>query len=205
VTLLEPRLLREVASGLHTGRARIAMPRWDFAANLELGSLLQGLGMTVPFSATAADFTGIADDLFIDQVAHRANITVDEFGTEAAAVTGLAIRRTSAPEESKTVIRADRAFAFAVVHLPTQTPLFTRPGRRSHRHGLTPAFRRRRSYVRARGQNQLPGATLMRSHARRYAAASVAAGPRQEARGGESCDDCPGPSLRSLRRTEIHS
>lgn len=124
VTLLRPELLQDVASGLQTGRARVAMPRWDFATNLELASLLQGLGMTVPFSARRADFTGIADDLYIDQAVHRANITVDEFGTEAAAVTGLAMRVTSMPVEPKTVIRADRAFAFAVVHLPTQTPLF---------------------------------------------------------------------------------
>ncbi|MEQ7129016.1 serpin family protein [Actinopolymorpha sp. B11F2] len=123
VTLLRPQLLREVASGLRSGRARVALPRWDFATNLELASLLQLLGMTVPFGRSA-DFSGIADRLYIDQAIHRANITVDEFGTEAAAVTGLAMRTTSLPAEPKTVIRADRAFAFAVVHLPTQTPLF---------------------------------------------------------------------------------
>jgi serpin B len=48
---------------------------------------------------------------------------VDERGTEAAAVTG-ATMLTSAPAPPTLVVRADRPFAFAVVHRSTGLPLF---------------------------------------------------------------------------------
>ena len=121
--LLAPETLRGVGAGLRTGPARIVMPRWDFATNLDLKPLLVRLGMTVPFSDTA-DFSGIARNISIGSAVHRANITVDEWGTEAAAVTGIRMRVTSAIVDPSVVIRADRPFAFAVVHRPTRAPLF---------------------------------------------------------------------------------
>jgi serine protease inhibitor len=123
--LLDPRMLRHAADGFQPGRVRIVMPRWDFATNLQLKPALEELGMTEPFSDTAANFAGMSDDpLFIGQAIHRATITVDEWGTEAAAVTGVAMDVTSAPVGEPIEIRADRPFAFAIVHLPTKTPLF---------------------------------------------------------------------------------
>lgn len=63
------------------------MPRFDYQSDLELVVLLQEMGMTAPFDD--ADFSGISEEsLFISQAVHRADITVDEWGTEAAAVTG---------------------------------------------------------------------------------------------------------------------
>ncbi|HZC25819.1 MAG TPA: serpin family protein [Actinopolymorphaceae bacterium] len=122
-SLLAPDTMGAVSTGLRQGRARIVMPRWDFATKLDLLPALERLGMTVPFSDDA-DFSGIADNLAIGQAIHRATITVDEFGTEAAAVTGLGMRVTSLPAPPSVEIRADRAFAFAVMHKPTRTPLF---------------------------------------------------------------------------------
>ena len=54
---------------------------------------------------------------------HRANITVDESGTEAAAVTALVVDAAGAGPASVTV-RADHPFAFAIVHQATAAPLF---------------------------------------------------------------------------------
>jgi serine protease inhibitor len=61
--------------------------------------------------------------LYIYQAVHKANITVDEWGTEAAAVTGIAMA-VSAPPQPTARVRADRPFGFAVVHAPTGVPLF---------------------------------------------------------------------------------
>ena len=71
-----------------------------------------------------ADLSGIAPGLFVSDAIHRANITVDEKGTEAAAVTGIAIAAAGIAGPVATV-RADRPFAWAIVHAPTGTPIFT--------------------------------------------------------------------------------
>ena len=111
-----------VAGRLTQQQVDVSIPRWDFATELDLDGLLRQLGLTVPFSL-GADFSGIAPGLYIDQAIHKANITVDEWGTEAAAVTGLVFPVSAGPTATARV-RADRPFAFAVVHAPTGVPLF---------------------------------------------------------------------------------
>ena len=78
--------------------------------------------MEVPFG-TGADFSGMLRGVWLDQAVHRANITVDEWGTEAAAVTGISIFGSGRPPPDLT-IRADHPFAFAIVDTQTATPLF---------------------------------------------------------------------------------
>jgi serine protease inhibitor len=69
------------------------------------------------------NFGGISDSgLAVSDAIHRANITVDERGTEAAAVTGIAFAVCG--RCGPTAVRADHPFAFAIVHRPTKTPLF---------------------------------------------------------------------------------
>ncbi len=120
--LLAPDVLNAVDKGLHSKRVDLRLPRWDFATELNLVGPLQELGMNQPFSMSA-DFAGIAPGLAIDQVVHRANITVDEWGTEAAAVTGIAFA-ISMPPPADVQVRADRPFAFVIAHTPTGAPLF---------------------------------------------------------------------------------
>lgn len=81
--LLAPATVGAVAHGLQPTLVDLALPRWSSTCNLELGPSLSALGMHAPFSG-AADFSGIVPGLFISQVVHRATITVDEWGTEAA-------------------------------------------------------------------------------------------------------------------------
>ena len=101
----------------------LTLPRWRAATSLALVPALSGLGMPDAFGAHA-DLAGIAPGLFVSDAVHRANITVDEKGTEAAAVTGIAIASSGMAGPVVTV-RADRPFAWAIVHAPTGTPLFT--------------------------------------------------------------------------------
>jgi serine protease inhibitor len=122
VSLLAPAVLSEVVGSLRQGSVAFAMPRWDFATRMDLMAPLAELGMRAPFGA--ADFSGIsASGLSIGQAVHLANITVDEWGTEAAAVTGIAFP-VSGPPPPDLSIRADRPFAFAIMHRPTKAPLF---------------------------------------------------------------------------------
>ena len=76
----------------------------------------------LPFRPGAA-LAGIAPGLYVQQAVHRANITVDEWGTEAAAVTGLSFP-TAARMPPQLRMDVNRPFAFAIVHIATGTPLF---------------------------------------------------------------------------------
>ncbi|MGC5011677.1 serpin family protein [Streptosporangium sp. DT93] len=115
--LLSPAVLAEVSSGLRARPVRLDLPRWDFSTALDLTEPLGTLGLR------GSDYSGVIDGASLGQAVHRATVTVDEWGTEAAAVTGLAFPvMAMAPPEVR--VRADRPFAFAIVHRPTLTPLF---------------------------------------------------------------------------------
>jgi serpin B len=103
-------------------QVEVAVPKWDFDFSIDLKATLAKLGVTAAFGA-GADFDGIAPGLFISDAVHKANITVDEYGTEAAAVTGLAMMMSGPPPTQAKFI-ADRPFAFAIVGGEDRIPLF---------------------------------------------------------------------------------
>lgn len=116
-----PRLSAATLSALDDGRptlVTLALPRWDFGTKIDLLPVLDKLGLT-----TLDELSGIAPGVAINDAIHRANITVDEAGTEAAAVTGIGVA-TSAGPEPQVNIRADHPFSFAITHRPTGAPLF---------------------------------------------------------------------------------
>ena len=98
----------------------LTMPKWDTSSALSLLDTLRGLGLT-----DLSDLSGIAPGLAVSDAVHRANITVDEEGSEAAAATGIAVATGAfGPGPSTPVMRVDRPFVWAVVHEPTGTPTF---------------------------------------------------------------------------------
>jgi serpin B len=121
--ILSPQVLKTVGTALTPvdRGLELFVPRWDFATDLNLTTELPKLGLTAPFGN--ADFSGIAPGLAISQAVHRANITVGEWGTEAAAATGTAMA-LSGRLPPELVFRADRPFAFAIVGGPHHVPLF---------------------------------------------------------------------------------
>lgn len=76
---------------------RLSLPRFELEYDVELANVLSDMGMIAAFDRDLADFSGMADinspdyseaqRLFISAVLHKAFITVDEVGTEAAAAT----------------------------------------------------------------------------------------------------------------------
>jgi serine protease inhibitor len=116
--LLAPEVLDAARSSARPAGVDLAMPRWDFGTDVDLLAVVGRLGLT-----DLGDLPGIAPDAFVGAAVHRANISVDEWGTEAAAVTGLRVTLSAGPQP-EVVVHADHPFAFAIVHRATGTPLF---------------------------------------------------------------------------------
>jgi len=102
----------------------LTMPKFEFESELGLNKILAWMGMPVAFSENA-DFSGMTGnrDLFISDVIHKAFISVDEAGTEAAAATAVIMQLTAMPAEPIEVI-VDRPFIFLIRDIETGTILF---------------------------------------------------------------------------------
>uniref|UniRef100_A0A1I8Q8A1 Serpin domain-containing protein n=1 Tax=Stomoxys calcitrans TaxID=35570 RepID=A0A1I8Q8A1_STOCA len=59
-------------------------------------------------------------DLFVDEIVHKVDIGIDEYGTEAAAATAAYLHRSG----TDVVFRGDTPFLFVIRHDPTKLPLF---------------------------------------------------------------------------------
>jgi serpin B len=116
--------LAAMVGALEDRQVALTFPRFGIETKVELAEVLAALGMPTAFSGVA-DFSGITDaeQLFISEVIHQANIDVDEEGTEAAAATAVVMRATSAPEPP-VLVRIDRPFLFALRDVPTGAVLF---------------------------------------------------------------------------------
>lgn len=69
------------------------LPKFEMEYEKELNDVLKDLGMARAFNAGAADFSNLIQGggVWIDQVKHKSFIEVNEQGTEAAAVTSVAV------------------------------------------------------------------------------------------------------------------
>lgn len=101
----------------------VALPRFTVEWGENLNDTLDVLGMGPAFAPGQADFTPMSPaDLYLDQVVQKTFITVDEQGTEAAAVTGGAVGITSL--QPGLVFRVDSPFIFTISDSHTGAILF---------------------------------------------------------------------------------
>ncbi|CAN5463201.1 serpin family protein [soil metagenome] len=101
---------------------RLALPRFELEWDDELNGALSALGMQQVFGP-AADLRPMSPVApYLDAVVHKTYIRVDEEGTEAAAVTGGAVRTTAAVDQLDFIV--DRPFAFTISDAETSTILF---------------------------------------------------------------------------------
>ena len=105
----------------------LELPRFKLAYELEMNDVLRALGMAVAFEPCCADFSGIADisqgRLYISEVKHKAFVEVNEEGTEAAAVTSVAIGKTSVGDSFS--MKVDRPFLFVIREHHSNAIIFT--------------------------------------------------------------------------------
>jgi serpin B len=115
----------EIVENLEYGNVDLKMPKFEFESSLGLGQMLQEMGMSAAFDPFRADFSGIDDnrDLYITNVLHKAFISVDENGTEAAAATAVIIGTISIPPPP-IEISIDHPFIFMIRNNSTGAILF---------------------------------------------------------------------------------
>jgi serpin B len=108
----------------------LMLPRFRLEWEQDLTSALHGLGLG-PALDPGADFTpmGFSNEMpgFISQITHKTYLSVDEQGTEAAAVTAMMWMAGGGPATPprRVVVRADRPFFCAIVDNETGTILFS--------------------------------------------------------------------------------
>jgi len=113
-----------VFGGQVNQQVNLTMPKFEFESEFSLKKILTAMGMPVAFSADA-DFSGMTGnrDLFIDDVLHKAFVSVDEAGTEAAAATAVIMTLTAVPAPPVEVT-VDRPFIFLIRDIETGAILF---------------------------------------------------------------------------------
>jgi len=114
----------DIVKNLNTREVVLTMPKFEFESSFGLKKTLTAMGMPVAFSA-GADFSGMTGnpDLFIGEVLHKAFVSVDEVGTEAAAATAVIMELTAMPGEPVEVT-IDRPFIFLIRDIESATILF---------------------------------------------------------------------------------
>ena len=102
----------------------LTMPLFKFDSEFDLGKTLDGMGMTDAFGA-GADFSGMTGtrELHISIVVHKAFVSVDEEGTEAAAATAVGML-LSGPSKEPILVTVDRPFIFLIRDRATGAVLF---------------------------------------------------------------------------------
>jgi serpin B len=127
---LDGAMLAAATSQSEGAWVHVYLPKFEFERPTDLAPTLQSMGMTDAFDAEQADFTGMVDGpppgpLYLQDVLHKAFISVDELGTEAAAAT-VVIPTTGGggPPAEPLEVRIDRPFIFAIRDTQTGTLLF---------------------------------------------------------------------------------
>ncbi|MBL8547624.1 MAG: serpin family protein [Hyphomonadaceae bacterium] len=109
-------------------RLDVTLPKVEMRSDYDLVPQLRALGLQQAFM-DSADFSGVTEQerLAVSAVIHKTFLAIDEEGTEAAAVTAIDMRATSAmpqPEAPPIEFKADHPFFMVLRHKPTGTRLF---------------------------------------------------------------------------------
>ena len=120
--------LDRLAASPWRGEAVLAIPKFDFGSEHDLKPILEPMGMGAAFDPARADFSGIAPQLYVGTAIQKANVTVDESGTEAAAATfAVMLEGCIGPMENVPPPRpfvADKPFLFLIRETRTGLILF---------------------------------------------------------------------------------
>jgi serpin B len=112
---------------LTSGKEEIALPKFKSSYKQKLNDILKDMGMKIAFVPRQADFSKInsrkGKRMYISKVKHKANITVNEKGSEAAAVTSVGISVITAGPGPR-IFRVNRPFVYMIRERISGTILF---------------------------------------------------------------------------------
>ena len=123
---LDSEKITSILNDFMSQKVTLKMPKFNYESTIDANNPLAALGMSNAFNPELADFSGITEEekLFISDVLHKATITVDEEGTEAAAATAIVMRATSIDPNEPIELTIDRPFIYFIQHIPTGSVLF---------------------------------------------------------------------------------
>lgn len=121
---LTPDRLASWTAGLTETEVNVALPKFELSFPFRLDESLQSMGMTDAFTGQA-DFSGMEEsrELYLGAVLHKAFVSVNEEGTEAAAATAVILQTKSVSFMSVDFI-ADHPFIFLIRDNRTGSILF---------------------------------------------------------------------------------
>lgn len=117
IARLDQDLLDEIDASFTPGPYELLLPKWSNDYQIDLYEWLTDIG------AAPGSYPKITPDTFLDAAVHAADITVDEYGTVAAAATALGFAESGPPEPELT-IAADRPFVYLIRHRDSGVILF---------------------------------------------------------------------------------
>ncbi len=112
-----------IVENIRTATVTLSMPKFEYSSQFSVKDALVTMGMKDAFSMVA-DLSGIdgSYDLFIEDVVHKAYVSVDEAGTEAAAASAVIINLKGILEQAE--VNLDHPFIYLIRDIETNTILF---------------------------------------------------------------------------------
>jgi serpin B len=112
-----------VLAALQPASMRLDLPKFSYDAGFALKQALTKLGIADAFTMEA-DFSGMdgTQELYVDDVYHKAFIAVDEAGTEAAAASAVVMSRKGISRPHELIV--DRPFVYLIRDIETGAILF---------------------------------------------------------------------------------
>ena len=117
-------MLEQVLDDIDIDYVTLTMPLFKFESEFSLKETLSGMGMPDAFDGRA-DFSGMTGTkgLLISAIVHKAFVSVDEEGTEAAAATSV-VMTTSGTDKEPIPVTVNRPFIFLIRDTATGAILF---------------------------------------------------------------------------------
>ena len=108
--------LNDIINNLEYAKVHLELPKFELEFSELLNDVMKKLGMKKIFISGEADLSGLYKngDLFVSKIIHKTYLKVNEVGTEAAAITLVAVDE-AAFEERKEIIhkmKVNRPFLF---------------------------------------------------------------------------------------------